>query len=177
MPFSLRSIRFLNGRKRAKNTPFSEIGASIPLVAVFQPGDFLPQIPSNTQAIRFYAFCQTKMSGFLNAFFSAQYPFFKRSQAGQKIPRSRKLGPAYPNAGAMTANPWHGSYIVSLCVLCLFSRMRSMKTSKNRVVLCIFSVFLFFSSLLYGILVFFLHHNFFSFPCFIYLFLKYFGHR
>ena len=109
--------------------------------------------------------------------FSAQYPFFKRSQAGQKIPRSRKLGPAYPNAGAMTANPRHGSHIVSLCVLCMFSRMRSMKTSKNRVVLCIFAVFLFFSSLLYGILVFFLHHNFFSFPCFIYLFLKYFGHR
>jgi hypothetical protein len=81
------------------------IRGRIPLVAVFKSGDFLLQIPRDTQAIRFYAFCQTKMSHFLNAFFSAQYPFFKRSQEGQKIPRSRKLGPAYPNAGANDGQP------------------------------------------------------------------------
>ena len=84
-----------------------------------------------------------------------------------------EIGLANPNAGRMTANPRHGSHLVSLCGLCMFSRMRCMKKWKNWV-FCIFSVFLCFPSLLLGILVFFLHHNFFSFPCFIHLFLNLF---
>ena len=119
-----------------------------PLVAVFQPGDSLLQITRDTQAIRFYAFCQTKMSHGseleVSERISAQYHFLNGRKRAKKYPVLGNWGQHTQMRGRMTANPWHGSHLVSLCVLCMFSPMHCMKTSKNRMV---FSVFLFFSSL------------------------------
>ena len=89
------------GRSQTKREKTSTaIRMWFPLVAVFQPGDSLLQITRDTQAIRFYAFCQTKMSGFLNAFFQ---PFSLRSIRflnGRKRAKKYPVLPAYPNAGA-----------------------------------------------------------------------------